>query len=252
MRWPLGIAAAVALLGGGTGLYFLLQSEEPPPAPTAQIPEPPPAPPPAPTAQLTGTDPRVRDVLKGLSGDAEYQKWLASEDLVRRFAAATNLVAEGQSPRLPLSFMAPAAPFQATKKQGRMLMAPASTARYDTVARVIASLNANAAKVAYQELKPLLDAAHAELAPPGRTLEQNLAQAIGRLTQVPVPKAPLELTPKGAQFAYADPALEALSPAEKHLLRMGPDNMRKVQAKLTELSTTLGLPSVGQVRQQTP
>ncbi|RKG86320.1 DUF3014 domain-containing protein, partial [Corallococcus terminator] len=207
------------------------------------------APPPPPAVQLSGTDPRVRELLKGLSSDADFARWLAAEDLVRRFAAATNLVAEGQSPRMPLSFMAPAGGFQVAKRKGRTLMAPESTARYDTLARVIASLDVKAVQRVYQELKPLLDAAHAELAPPGRGLDPTLSQAIARLTRVPVPRTPVELTPRGALYVYADPNLEALGAAEKHLLRMGPDNMRKVQAKLTELATALGLPSTEQARQ---
>ncbi|GMU06211.1 DUF3014 domain-containing protein [Corallococcus caeni] len=64
-----------------------------------------------------------------------------------------------------------------------------------------------------------------------------------------LPKAPVELTPKGALYVYADPSLEALGAAEKHLLRMGPENMRKLQAKLTELAAALGLPSAEQARQ---
>jgi hypothetical protein len=199
--------------------------------------------------QLSGTDPRVRDLLGGLSSDAEFLRWLSAEDLARRFTAATNLVAEGQSPRLPLSFMAPNGGFRAAKRSGRTVMAPESHARYDGVARAVASVDAKAAQRVYQELKPLLDAAHAEIAPTGQRLEQSLAQAIGRLTRVEVPRGPVELTPRGALYAYADPNLEALGAAEKHLLRMGPENMRKVQAKLSELSVALGLPSPEQARQ---
>ncbi|MBN9685717.1 MULTISPECIES: DUF3014 domain-containing protein [unclassified Corallococcus] len=247
LRWPLGIAAAVALLGGSS--YLLLRTPEPPPAPTPAIAEPtPPAPPAPPAVQLSGTDARVRELLKGLSGDADYARWLASEDLARRFAASVNLVAEGQSPRMPLSFMAPTGTFRVTKRHGHTVASPESHTRYDAVARVITSLDAKKAGQVYQELKPLLDAAHAELAPPGRSLDATLSQAIGRLTRVSIPKTPPELTPKGALYVYADPNLEALGAAEKHLLRMGPENMRKVQAKLTELAAGLGLPSQEQAR----
>ncbi|NRD51270.1 DUF3014 domain-containing protein, partial [Corallococcus exiguus] len=38
LRWPLGIAAVVALLGGSS--YFFLRTSEPPPAPTPTIAEP--------------------------------------------------------------------------------------------------------------------------------------------------------------------------------------------------------------------
>jgi hypothetical protein len=44
-------------------------------------------------------------------------------------------------------------------------------------------------------------------------------------------------------WAFADPELEALSAAEKHLLRMGPENARQVQEKLSELAELLGYPA---------
>jgi hypothetical protein len=64
-----------------------------------------------------------------------------------------------------------------------------------------------------------------------------------------VPTGPVEVIPKGALYAYADLRLEALSGAEKHLLRMGPENMRKVQTKLSEIASALGLRSPEQARQ---
>jgi hypothetical protein len=42
-------------------------------------------------------------------------------------------------------------------------------------------------------------------------------------------------------FQFADPELEALSPAQKHLLRMGPHNMRLVQTKLRAFARAAGL-----------
>ena len=42
-------------------------------------------------------------------------------------------------------------------------------------------------------------------------------------------------------FQFADPELEALSPAQKHLLRMGPRNMRLVQHKMREFARAAGL-----------
>lgn len=250
-RGPL-VAAALVLVAllGGVGAYLLSRASQPStPVPVVAPAAAAPAPPAPPAVQLSGTDPRVRELLSGLSGDADFLRWLSAEDLVRRFTAAANLVAEGQSPRLPLSFMAPQGAFRAAKRAGRTVMAPESHARYDGVARAVASVDAKAAQRVYQELKPLLDAAHAEMAPPGQSLEQSLAQAIDRLTRVEVPGGPVELTPKGALYVYADPRLESLGAAEKHLLRMGPENMRKVQAKLSELASALGLPSARQAHQ---
>lgn len=251
-RAPLLVAALVVVaLAGGIGGYLLMREPEPPAAVRTE--------PVAaagtqsqadtrPQVQLSGTDPRVRELLRGLSSDAEFLRWLSAEDLVRRFVSATNAVAEGQSPRTQLSFLAPAGGFRINRQAGRMVVAPESYARFDGIARAVASVNAQGVQRVYQELKPFLDAAHAEIAPPGRTLEQALAQAIGRLNGVAVPTGTVEVVPKGALYAYADPRLEALGGAEKHLLRMGPDNMRKVQAKLSEIASALGLPSPEQAK----
>ena len=42
-----------------------------------------------------------------------------------------------------------------------------------------------------------------------------------------------------AAYQYADPELESLSAAQKQLLRMGPDNMRRIQTTLRALRREL-------------
>jgi hypothetical protein len=240
------------VLLGGAGGYLLLRESGPPAAertePVAQADARGPAET-RPEVQLAGTDPRVRELLRGLSSDAEFLRWLSAEDLVRRFVSATHAVAEGQSPRTQLSFLAPTGGFRVTRRAGRTVIAPETYARFDGIARAFASVNTQGVQRVYQEMKPLLEAAHAELAPPGRTLDQVLTRAIGRLTHVAVPTGTVEVIPKGALYSYADPRLEALGSAEKHLLRMGPENMRKVQTKLAEIASALGLPSPAQAKQ---
>jgi hypothetical protein len=50
--------------------------------------------------------------------------------------------------------------------------------------------------------------------------------------------------PRGAEvFAYADARLENLSAAQKHLLRMGPRNVRIIQQTLHELGVAFGIPA---------
>ena len=50
------------------------------------------------------------------------------------------------------------------------------------------------------------------------------------------------LRPGGIGYAYVDPRLESLSAAQKQLLRMGPENVRTIQAKLREIALALGIP----------
>ena len=241
-RGPLlATAFAVALLAGLGIAYLALRTEAP--APAAAAPPAAPAEAALERASLEGTDPRARELLRGLSGDVEFVRWLSADDLVRRLVSAANAVAEGQLPRAQLSLLAPSAPFRVSSRGRQTTIAPQSYARYDGVARAFASIDARAAGRVYGELRPLLLAAHAELAPAGRSLDQTLAQAIGHLTGVSVPAGAPQVVPKGALYAYADPRLEALSPAQKLLLRMGPDNMRRVQEKLGQLASALTLPA---------
>jgi hypothetical protein len=56
-----------------------------------------------------------------------------------------------------------------------------------------------------------------------------------------VVEGPVELKEKIVSYQFADPGLEGLRPAQKHFLRMGPGNVRKVQAKLRQLAQALGI-----------
>jgi hypothetical protein len=245
----------VLVLGAGLGWYFLRGEKQEPAAPAA--PAEPVAAAPAPSTgedagtpterlpSLSQSDARVRELVGPLSSLPELQKWLASaEDLVRRFTSAVGNIAEGESPRAALAFLAPQGAFQVAERDGRTVIAPESFARYDPVARVLTSLDTQATARVYRTLAPLIDEASKEISRPGQRFDQTLASAIQRLLDTPVPEGDIEVvdTP-GVHYAYAAPELEQLGAAQKHLLRMGPANARAIQAKLRELRSALALPS---------
>ncbi len=247
---PVGlIIAVVALLGAG--VWYSVQRmkvNDPPPAtpPAPELAKVAEAGTPAPQAppSVAEGDARVRALIGPLSQDPDLAKWLELEGLLQRFTTAVTNIADGESPRLVLSFLAPTEGFKVVETPGKITIDPQSYARYDAVARVLGSVDVTGARSAWVELKPLVDRVYAEIAPPGRTFEQTLNQAIQSLLAVPVPEGDVELVPKGGLYAFADPKLEGLSPAQKHLLRMGPRNMQLVQRRLTELHTALSLPAI--------
>ncbi|MFY2561935.1 DUF3014 domain-containing protein [Corallococcus terminator] len=238
---------ALVAVGVGVAVALGVFRKEPPPvvAEAPKVVDAGVAAPPAPTASLPESDGRVREMASRISEEAELQRWLQEKDLVRRVTAAVNNVAEGASPRMVLGFMGPADKFQVVEGKGKAVtIDPRSHARYDLVARVIGTFDAQVAKSMYRDLKPLIDQAHGEIAPPGQTFDSTLSRAIQHLLAVPVPEGALEVQPQGALYVYASPELEGLSRAQKHLLRMGPQNIRVIQAKLREFNSALGLPSV--------
>jgi hypothetical protein len=235
------------LLAGGAATYYFLRRVPPAPpvpAPEAAVPGAPAAAPVAPPAArvdlppLEQSDAFVREQLAAVGG-AEWRSWLDSDGLARRFAAAVYALAEGKSPRRAVERPFLAGRFAVTAAGGRTRIDPASHARYDRIAETFAAVDAAQAGAAYRLLHPLLDEAWAEIGTPGETLDAAVLRAIDLLLAAPEPPAEAAVFLHEGLYRYEDPALEALPPAQKHLLRMGPENAAKVKDGLRRLRGAL-------------
>jgi hypothetical protein len=211
--------------------------EVPPVPEVPEIPEEPAEPPPP----LEQSDAWLRAEAAGLSSHPSFPVWLASGDLVRRFVASVDNAADGSSPRAHLPFLAPRGPFRVTTRGERTIVDPRSFARFDAVAEAVASLDTARCAALYRRAKPLLDEAFRALGPADASFDDRLARGVGVLLATPVPTGDEELVQPKVFYEYADPELESLDPAQKHLLRMGPANVRRIQAKLRELAGALGI-----------
>ena len=244
LRWT-AVLVVLALIGAG--LWYVLRARPPAPppapapapAPVAAAPQPPPAPA-EPVPPREQTDAMVREIAGRLCKHPGLAAWLANDDLVRRFTTAVDNVARGESPRGQLSFMAPSGPFKVERKGREAWIDPRSFNRYDHEADVVAGLDAKGCAEAYAQLEPIVERTYGEIGAPGRSFDETLGRAIARLTAVPVPQGRIEVV-QHVLFDYVDPALAGLTPAEQHLVRMGPRNQRLIQTKLRELAAALGV-----------
>jgi hypothetical protein len=191
---------------------------------------------------LSDSDPIVRELVRKLSSHPTVVAWLAGDNLLRGFVAATNNIASNRSPASHVQRLAPAAPFAVTERDGATFIDPRSYERYDRLADAVASVDAAGAARLYTTVKPRLNEAQQELGT-GAEFDAAFERAIVLLLQTPVPDGPVRLVPtmEGITYAFADPRLEGLAPAQKQLLRMGPRNARRVQAKLGEIARALGI-----------
>ena len=131
--------------------------------------------------------------------------------------------------------------FGTSNRNGKELAAPKSYARYDTFAGVIGSLDAKMLADAYGLLKPWLTLAYRAFGYPTKTIDDVTAPAVKRIVGAPRPAGDVALKPRGAIYVYAGPKLEALSPVEKQLLRMGPKNQEMIQLKVAEVARLAGV-----------
>ncbi len=192
--------------------------------------------------ELDQSDEVLRGLAGGLSPHQSLEPWLKSKDLVRRFVAAVDNIANGLSPRPQIDFFAPKGEFKAIRRDGRYYVDPSGYNRYNLVADVFVSLDVNKTIELYRRTKPLIQEAYAELGYPDQDFDDTLAEAIIELLKVPVVQGDMLLERKVISYAIADPGLENLSEAQKYLLRMGPENIRKIQGMLRELGTALKIP----------
>ncbi len=251
--FPFGLLA-VSLLGlvGIVAAFFWLFRRGP--AETVAVPSTPPlvaataspieSPPPtesrADLPNLEESDAFVREQAASLSTHPQLARWLATRGLVRIFATSVLNLADGRSPAPLVPFLAPKTKFSAVSKAGRLTADPRSFAEYDDLANAVASLDTAGVARVYKMCLPLLSAAYAELGYPNADFSQATERAIARLLETPVPEGEVALDKGPLFYRYTDPRLEALSLAQKQLLRTGPRNAKLLEAKLRDLYRELG------------
>lgn len=192
---------------------------------------------------LDALDPMLRGLMAELTGSPLLAKWLTTGGLARQIAALVDGTAAGSLPLRPLAPLRPTGAFSVVERGGRATIAPASYARYDAMAGAIVALDPTAVARVYRTLAPRLQEAHGELGEASRTFDSALRDGLRRLAETPIPEGPVAVIARGGVYAFADPRLEALSPAQKLLLRSGPDNARRVQTQLAAILAALGTPA---------
>lgn len=203
----------------------------------------PPAPsegPAKPPVDLDESDDLVRRLAKEISTHPRLADWLNSKGLIRRFVAAVDNIANGLSPRSHIDFFEPPGEFETVERGGFTIADSEGYGRYHTVVDVFVSLDSDECVSLFRSMKPLCQEAYRDLGYPDQDFEQTILRAIVELLRTPVVEGNIYLEKAVLNYVILDPALENLSDAQKHLLRMGPANVGAIQEKLREMALALG------------
>jgi hypothetical protein len=192
---------------------------------------------------LDETDALVRQLVDRLSTHPVVASWLTTDGLILNFVVVTTRIANGETPVGELKAVGPIPRFAVRRTRDDLFIDPSSYRRYDRYAAAVSSLDGRGAARLYATLKPRVTDAYGRLGPADREFDRVLERAVIELLEVPVVEGAVELVPHGAVYAFADERLQALSAAQKQLLRMGPQNVRMVQSKLREIAAALGIPA---------
>lgn len=193
--------------------------------------EEPAAPPPPPLPPLAASDDLMLEQLSAAGVGPDLAKLDGSENLVETSAALVDGLSRGVVLRKLLPVARPAEPFTVEQRGERTYMNPASYRRYDKYAQAIAAVDTGVVIESFHRLRPLYEQAYVQLGLKPGDFDNAVIRMLDRIIATPEIEQPIELTRKSVMYRYADPQLEQLSAVQKQLLRMGPDNTRRIKAQ---------------------
>lgn len=263
---PMLILGAIALVGIIIVVYLFSGSEpEPPvpeaapvvvapepepeaPAPAPDIPEPEAEPEPAaevveepsePPLTLDNSDAPVREELTQASSSELFTDTLANADLLQRSTGVIDGLSRGLVLNKVLPVAAPKGGFTTVSVGDQAFIDPGSYARYDGHAQTIAELDTDKLVATFHNFRPLLEESYASLGYKPDDFDNALIRALDRVIATPELDGDIAVKKKEAIYVFVDPELEQLSPLQKQLLRMGPDNLAMVKAQARALRSAL-------------
>ena len=185
------------------------------------------------------SDGTVKTKLLSLSDYDEFARLLINEALLERFVITTNTLAEENIADNNRVLVQPEQPFRTYRQADKEWIDPASYKRYAPYVDILESLETASLLQLYQEYKPAIENIFSEIGNPSDSFDQKLEEAIDVLLDTPEVPFPVEVFTDSVMYKFADRQLESLSAPQKQLLRTGPENMRRIKAKLREIKETL-------------
>ena len=233
-RWILGGVVLLVIAAGAW--YWMKRGKE--------APEAPPAPPAAATPAIRNpivtpedTDPNLSAVeqVATLVGTPRFEALFVPDDFVRKVVATVDSLARDDVAARMNPAKPPGGSLVTTGEGDALVLAAANFARYSAWIELVDSLDADATVALYRRLYPQFQKAYEDLGNPDRYFNDRVIEVIDHLLSAPAAPATIALAQPSVYYVFADPALEAESAGRKLLLRMGPGNAARVQAKLKEI-----------------
>jgi hypothetical protein len=189
---------------------------------------------------LGESDTLLRSLVSILSQHPTLARFLTTDGLARASALAIVQIGEGRTPDRPLVSLRPSSRVQMTGEESGPLDA-ATYPRWDPHVAALTSVAPADAAQLYVNVKPLLDEAYLELGHADEDFDAALVRAIQMLRATPIPAEPPMLVERQGILEYANPTLEALEPAQKQFLLLGPDNQGRILTWLEQVAANLDL-----------
>ncbi len=215
--------------------------------PSAPEPEPEPQPEPEPALVskppelpgLDNSDDFIRERLLLINSKKEFSNWVKADDLIRRTASYLDGLSNGVMLSKVFPLTPPEGTFATHKSDGSIWLNAGNYERYNGTINAIANTDMTSIAKMFHFSRPLLEAAFSEMGYNPRQMDGIVLQAIDVILAAPIIVEPIKLTRESVVYKFADPALEALPPLQKQLLRIGPNHTKHLQKQAYALQQAL-------------
>ena len=200
------------------------------------------------TLALGESDPFFREQLSAVLDSDFFSSWGKKSESVRKATLVLDNLAQGHISKVLANSFVLEKKFSVVFLEDEAFgdtqrsvyrLDPAGYHRYDSVVKVITELEVEALVQAYLALEPLFKTAYKELGYPTGNMSTVILNALAQVRAASVSNEDIKLVRPGVMYKFYDPKLEAMSSLEKQLLRMGPENARRLQVKAQSLESAL-------------
>jgi hypothetical protein len=258
---PIIWAAAAVVVAGAIALYLYGHRPKVPATPPAAPPEvasapaamPPVASAPAiehpvpdssaadskPVPALNESDKSFHEDLTSVPGAQALEKLLVPDNIIRNIVVTVDNLSKKKIAVEQRPIKATSGQFMVVGTGDQLTINPENYARYRPVMEVVKSVDTQKLVQLYFHFYPLFQSAFDDLGYQNAYFNDHAIAQIDHLLATPDVSGPVALVQPNVMYRYADPALEALSPGQKTLIRMGPANEALIKARLRELKAQL-------------
>jgi hypothetical protein len=172
--------------------------------------------------------------LSALSAQNDWAKWWIPKELLRKIVLQVDNIRQGKYARKYTPLKPTLVRFAPETGVETFQLGVASYQRFDLIVDTLVNVDVDTVHELYLDLLPLLQQAQQELGyRDSQTFERSLLSTINHLLNAPVLDYYPELHRPGVFYQFKDESLENLPATYKLLLRMGPENMKKIKIYLS-------------------
>ncbi len=189
------------------------------------------------------SDPPLAGALTAFGDRGTLAEFFNLQDIARRFVITVDNLPREIVPSQQSAVRRVPGPLTVQPVDDGFELQNANDQRYQAFLRFAESIDPGTAARLYVRFYPLLQYEYQQLGFPDGHLNDRVIVAIDNMLAAPTPRGPIRLVQPKVLYRFADPALESLSAGQKIMVRIGPDNARRLRAVLLRLRdelTTLG------------